>query len=696
MNLISSQSFATQLGTFLSTLGWGNRSSAILEAMPHLADQLANSDVFQTLDNLNVPYTSITCREKDISARECPAIVFPQNAEPFFVLGRDAQHLTILAAGPTETQHKTPSTTKCQVVVIEQQSLKSAAPNAPTVASAFSTCWRMLPSMLLASMLVNVLGLLAPLLIMAIYDRVIPSGSTAFLTSIAVGAGVILFTDFMLRHLRTRMIAYIGKRAEHSLSLSLFRKLMALPVTQLQKSEVDQQVSRFRQFEALREVFTGQVLTSLLDLPFVIIFLVVLFVIAPAAALLALLVAIVLVLHAAVTLPIQIRLDTKANDAAAESRTVIQDAIDHQKAIVDLGLAAAFRKRSQPFIQASEAAMRKARQFQFTQQTLVQMITSSATVAAIIISTLGALDGSMSFGALIAVITLVSKVISPIAALHGNALQMITFRKSQHQADRVLALQEELEVGMGRSYTRTLTGEISFSGITHRPDPLNAPVLSQITLKIATQKTALIMANSVSSRIAVLDLIDGLAAPIVGTIELDGVDIRQIARDELRRSVTYGSNSEGLFYGTIDQNFRLAAPELLEQDINTALDALGLLDRVIALPDGRQTRLNDAVLSRMDEDLKQGLVLAQCIARASPVLLLCEPTNALGPKTRQKFKEWLSAQQGTRTIIISTADRSLLQLADHFVYLESGRLVVSDEGQAGLKKLQAALNNTKG
>lgn len=696
MNTFSSRDFATQFGQLLSSAGWGNRSSAIFEAIPHLRDRLERTDVLQTLSNLNVPYASVTCREHEISARECPSIVFPHDGEPFFALACDEDELTVLYPGADGIYHRVPNGAKCLVVVIEQQALNKSAQHSGTVAEAFSTVWPMLPSMLLVSLLINVLGLLAPLLIMAVYDRVIPSGSTYFLASTATGAFIILLSDFALRHVRTSIVAQVGMRAEHALSLSLFRKLMALPVAQLQKTEVDQQISRFRQFEALREIFTGHLTTSILDLPFAIIFLMVLFVIAPPVGFLAVLVAVFLMVHAILTLPIQMRLDTSANKAAAHSRTIIQDAISHQKAIADLGLADAFRNRSLPLIEASEAATRKSRQFQSTQQIMVQTVASSATVAAIILSTIAALGGSMSFGALIAVIALISKVISPIAALHGNAMQLITFRKSQQQADRVLSLQEELEVGIGRSYTRGLTGAISLSGVTHKPDPLNAALLSQVSLNIAPNTTALIMANNVSSRTAVLDLIDGLSAPIVGSIELDGVDIRQIARDELRRSVTYATYAKGLFYGTIDQNFRLAAPELSEKGIDAALDRLGLLDRVMSLPEKRQTRLSDAILAEMDADFKQGLVLARCIARPSPILLFSEPTNALSSTTRKMFKEWLAENNGTQTVLISTADRSLLHYADHYIYLDSGRLVVSDEGKSGYKKIYAALDSAKG
>lgn len=685
--------FVVHFQKLLTHAGWSNRRSAISEAIPHQKDNLAVEDVFRTLDNLKVPYQCVTCIEHEISSDECPAIVFPGTNAPYFAMSRDEKGLWVLTATKEMPCKRLVSDVTCVVIKVQPLKIQRAKDTLHTATNAFAAVKPMLPWLLIASFLVNVLGLLAPLLIMAIYDRVIPSGSTYFLISIAIGTVIILLTDFALRYARARMIAFIGMQAEHALSLSLFRKFMALPMVQLQKSSVDQQISRFRQFEALREVFTGQAATSLLDLPFVLIFLCVLFYLNSAVAVLAICVALILVLHAIITIPIQKNLDAEASETSQRSRALIHDAILHQNAIVGLGLAEVWHDRSQPLIEAAEAASKHAKQFQSTQQSLVQSLTSLTTVTSIIISASAALNGDMSFGALIAVIALVSKIIAPIAALHGNAMQLATFRTSLTQADRVLSLPEEVEVGLARSYGRKISGSISLKGVTHRPDPLNEPVLSQVNLSIPPRKTVVVFASDVSSRTALLDLVDALASPLAGTIELDGVNIRQIPCDELRRSISYNTFDLGLFYGTIRQNFNLADPDLTDADIKASLQQLGLLGAVTALDDGLDTRLNDETLAKLPLDLKRGMSLARSLARPSPIVLLSEPTQDLSAKTRAKFKEWIASQRGQRTIVIATADRSFLSFGDHFVFLDAGKTVVNDQGDAGLKKINAALEN---
>ncbi|MEO0371862.1 MAG: ABC transporter ATP-binding protein, partial [Pseudomonadota bacterium] len=402
----------------------------------------------------------------------------------------------------------------------------------------------------------------------------------------------------------------------------------------------------------------------------------------------------ILILHGLATIPIQKRLDADAADTTQRSRALIHDAIMHQNALVGLGMTQTWTARSQPIIEASEAATKKSKLFQTTQQSLVQSFIGLGTVLAIIMSAQSALNGTMSFGALIAVIVLVSKVIAPVASLHGNAMQLVNFRDSKAQADRVLSLPQELELGLGRSFNRSASGSISFNGVTHRPDPLNAPVLSQVSLSVAPKETVVVFASDVSSRTSLLDLADGLETPLAGTIEFDDVNMRQIASDELRRLITYSTQEPGLFYGTIRQNFKLAEPSLSDSQIKAALQELGLLGAVMNLQDGLDTRLTEATLTGLSTELKRGITLARAMARQSSVLLLSEPSSDLGPETRAKLKAWIASQHGQRTIIIATADRSFLPLADRCVFLGNGKVVVNDKGEDGLKKIKAALENT--
>lgn len=680
----------------ITTGGWRNSSDAVFEAFPHVSATLHPREIVQTLENLKIPHSQVKCRASEITNDDCPALIFPAKGGCYIALRREGKNLVTAELNSDEMQHRPASNERCLLVRIDRFQYQHVEGPTGTVWGCFDLFIPMMPWLLVASLLTNILGLMTPLLIMAIYDRVIPTNSVDLLVALAIGVGIVLISDFGFRQVRSRAIAYAGQNGERDLTVALFRKLMALPIKQLQKSEIDQQLARFRQFEALREIFTGQVLTTLLDLPFAIIFMAVLFFLAPAVGVLTIGVIFLFFLLSAITFPVQQRLDKAAADASQEIRSLMNDAVEHQSTIANLGIQTQIQDRAKPLIDAAERATQKSQQFQATVQSIAQTITGLATVFAIIYSAYAALNGLMTFGALIAIIALVSKVLAPIHALNASLPQILAFRQSRDQADRVLGLNEEMELGLEKAHQKTLSGSVSFNGVTHRPDPLTPPVLAQVSFRIEPGELVVVMGTDAASRTAILDLMDGFYDPLAGTIEYDEIDIRQIARDELRHSITYSSYEPALFYGTVAQNFRLAAPSVSDEMIKDTLRELGLYDELDALPEGLDTRLSDRILTDLPDETIKSLAIARSLVRPTSIHLFSDPTSGLGTDRRTRFKQWLSANRFDHTIVIATEDRSFIDLADRCLFFDAGRLVVNDTHVSGQKKLRAVLKNFGG
>lgn len=694
MTALTSERASGILQALLLQGGWRSHRDAIAESFPHLSENLKARDLINALENLQIPHRAVTCRESAITAAECPALLFFADGRCAVLLDRAGEMLQLQNGDGDETWTYRPRPDRCLLVRIDRWARAGEIGTALTVRDAFVSFRQHLPCLLVASFLSNGLGLVTPLLIMAIYDRVIPTGSQSLLWALCLGVAIVFAADFGFRHARTRALAHVGSCGERALTVALFGKLMALPTRQVTRSDPDQQLARFRQLEAIRDIFTGQVVATLLDLPFALIFLGVLFALAPAVGVLLLVVIALFAVLGAVAIPHQTRLSQEAAEANALSRSAVRDAVVHQQAMVNLGLGEVWLERAAPLAARAERANHKARQFQNLTQATAQSLLALATAGAIILSTHGALSGALSFGALIAVIALASKVLAPVQSLQASVPQILSFFKSRDQADRALALPGEPRIGLAQSHLKTLRGEIDFKGVTFRPDPLHAPLLSQLSFTIEPGETVLIMGNDVAGRTALLDLIDGLHEPMVGSVEHDRIDIRQIARDELRRSISYATFASEFFYGTVTQNLRLAAPSTPAHQIDDLLRHFGLVDDIAALPEGMETRLKSAQLDRLPQEVKKALALVRCLARQTPIVLLSEPTQELGPARRAAFKSWLGAVRGRNTVVIATPDQSLIPLADRFMVLDHGRLAVNDTGDAGMKKLKAALQQS--
>lgn len=700
MSTISLENAAALLGSALQLGGWRNDQLAIVESFPHLATELTLVDIVGVVESLNVPYRLDHLRETEITDGHLPALMFPSLGDACIIVGTRERSLSVRMFLPQsgtigERKARAAQDKPCTLITIGRDREVEYSKTS-TVDTAFSPMLSYLPWLLVASLLSNLLGLIAPLLIMAIYDWVIPAATPGLLLALAIGVAIAALSDFALRHARTIVLAYVGSRGEEALALALFRKLLSIPPNRLKGSDSAQLVVRFRQLEALRDVFTGQVTTTVLDLPFTLITLCVLVYIAPPVGVMTLIVAIIFLVFSTLSSLRQARLDRVAIETAQASQATYRDAIVHQRAMADLGLYEPWSKRSARLSDRAEEAQHEARSFQNLAQTLNQGILALATAGTILLGTAAAIDGTMSFGALIATIVLVSKVLAPIHGLHYSLPQILSFLQSRKQTDRVFAMPGEMELSLQRSLHPTLGGAISFDGVTHRPDQGTKPLLSQASFQIVPGELVVIMSNNTSARTSILDIIDGLEMPLAGSVNHDDIDIRQIAPGELRRSISYSHNTSSFFHGSILQNLRLSAPEHSVIERERVLGLLSVDDILAGLPDGLDTRLTDGVLSELPPAALKGLNLARAMLRPASVYLFAEPTVALGSAQREGVRAWLSENRGKATIVVTTADRSLIPMADRVMFFNGPRLMVNGSDETAVKKLEAALKNIGG
>ncbi|ABG33198.1 ABC transporter ATP-binding protein [Roseobacter denitrificans] len=682
------------LNQLMSAAGWHSSQNRLFEAVPHMSDELTPFDMVSTFRNLGVPTSSQRCKLNEIEADDCPALFVDTQDCMQAILDADQGNLLVCQLGDTDPRWVKASSLAGRLVRLERFQNEQNAKTRYSFSQITRPFKGLMPWLFIASFMSNLASLATPLLIMVIYDRVIPSGSVDLITSLALVALILLATDAGFRLIRYRVIAHMGRETELGLGLALFQKILALPVSQIQKASVEQQLARFRQFESLRDVFTGQILVAVLDLPFTLIFLAVLYILSPQIAFLIVALIIVFVVITCITLPIQ----TSRNASAAEHKAALQsymfETAQNQQAIQRLGLIDHWTKQGEAMNRKAARATRLASQLQLVTQNLGQSLMAIAGLGAVILGTLSAMQGTMSFGALIAVLSLVWKVLTPLQALYANSAQIVSFQNSKTQSDRVLNLPEEMVRGVAQNHQKTLKGQISVSGVTHRYDSASAPVLSQVSMDIKANEFVVLGGSSNSGKTTLLNLLQGFYQPSLGSIQIDDLDLRHIAVDDLRRSVSYCLSPPELFYGTIYQNFKLAAPSLSRDDVIEALVQMDLLEEIDGFTDGLDTRLSEAFRSTLPLSTLRALGISRTIARGGSVCMLNEPFAGLDTKHRAALLRTMQDLKGSRTFIVATQDISVAQLADHYIFLQNGRVVADDLGNAGLKKFNALLNRT--
>ncbi|WP_299632264.1 ABC transporter transmembrane domain-containing protein [uncultured Roseobacter sp.] len=683
------------LQKLMMAAGWHSSHRNLTEAAPHLADSMSANDLIATLDNLDIPTSVALAKQSDIRANDCPALFVDATGKVIAVLGVEGGKLLLSSTEANDPIWCAPSDVRGTVVKIErfaQSENLQTFENFRMITAGFRG---LIPWLVGASFMTNLMGLATPLLIMMIYDRVIPSGSSSLVISLALGVVLVLAADAGFRYARSSAVAYMGRVVEHRLGLALFRKLLCLPPDQIQKSDVEQQIARFKQFEGMRDIFAGQVLTTLLDLPFILVFLGIIFALAPQVGFLVLGLIAVFVLAIWVTLPVQQSLNTQAATIKSKQQKYLFETVSQQRNLYRLGLGDFWRKRYTAVAQESASASRKARRFQHVCQSFGQSLMMIAGVGAIVLGTLAAMAGTMSFGALIAVMALVWKVLTPLQSLYSNAPQILGFFKSRQQVDRVLAMPQEMVRGAASSHQKEFDGRITLAGVTHRFAETTVPALSQVSLDIAAGEFVVIAGSNGSGKTTLLEVMMGLHQPIVGSVQLDGIDVRQIPVDDLRQSFSYAQKKPEVFHGTLLQNFRLAAPTAPLEDIEAIVAAFGLEQEVQGFPEGLNTRLTENYRKTLSSATSRGLALARSFIRPAAVYLLNEPNAGLDYLRRASLIRFLDGLKSQRTIIVVSDDPEYIQMADRCIFMAEGRIVANDVGKDGQRKITALIAANK-
>jgi len=680
----------------MAAAGWHSDDTRVLESVPHMSSSLAPQDFVATLRNLGIPLGQAAGDMADIQAADCPVLFFARSGHLTCILDRRDNQILVSTLAAPDPRWQQVAGARGRLVRLETFADMSQDANGQSGDGIFAGFKAYLPGLILSSTMTNLMALTVPLLIMVIYDRVIPTQSTDLIWSLVLAVVLVLICDASFRYARASALAQLGGDVEHKLGLALFTKLTLLPLAQIQKSSVDQQITRFKQFEGLRDVFSGQLLSTLLDLPFTVFFLAFLFVIAPPVGWLILALICVFILATMLTLPAQKRLNAIAGTLKSHQQQLQFETVTQQRNLHRLGLGDHWQQRDLALGRQAATAARKAKQFQLISQAFGQSLMTVAGVGAIVLGTLAAMNDSLSFGALIAVMALVWKVLTPMQALYSSASQVNGFVKSRQQVERVLSLPEELVRGVTKSHQKTFQGKVSFSGVTHRYDAMSDPALLQVSLDIAAREFVAVCGVNSSGKSTLLNLIAGLSQPTTGTISLDDIDLRQIAVDDLRRSFGYAPKATEFFHGTLAQNFRLAAPTATDHDITQAIAAVGLSDDVRAFPQGINTRLSESYRRTLPAATFRALGVARSFCTPGQGLVLDEPGVGLDTVRKAALLAHLGTLKGQKTIVVATDDPDLIALADRCIFLDHGRLVANDCGPIGQKKIMALLQNIGG
>ncbi|CCQ72474.1 peptidase domain-containing ABC transporter [Magnetospira sp. QH-2] len=659
----------------LQALGWEGYPRHISESLPHFADSLDLTDLLNVLAHHGYASQQFRAPLDGIDSRLYPCLYLPDHGMAQVALERRGRAVRVFDAASRSYHDQTKFKGSGTVYVFRAEELQEQAAKGSRTSFVFDLALRfrrLIVRALAASFFANLLVLATPIFIMGVYDRVVATGSLSTLSFMVIGVAVALLGDLALKSLRANLIAHIGARMDYLMGRAIFRRLLFLPPAYTEMANANAQVARLKDFESIREFFTGPLATVMLEGPFVLIFVAVMAMIGGTIAFVPLIALLIFVVMAGVFAPM---LHRKVGDAAqAESRKqeFLVEALTKMRTLMDTGAEDIWYDRyrelsARAAIKGNQSALLSSHAAAIA-QTLI-MVAGLATLAWGVFK---ALEGEITVGGLIASMIMVWWILRPMQTLFLTLTQVDQIASSAKQINALMQLRPERDETAQVIPLEEMKGAVTLDRVSLRYKSESNPALIGVSLAAEPGEVVALVGPNGSGKSTMLKLIAGIYAPQAGTVSFDGIDIRQLDPIELRHHVAYVPQEYHMFFGTLAQNLRLSHPTATDEELSWACAQAGVLDEIEALPKGFWTRVGDGRSDMLPSNFLQRISLARAYLRRAPILLLDEPVNGLDFEGDRQFIKTLEAMRGSTTVFLVTHRPSHLRYVDKVAVLDGG------------------------
>jgi ATP-binding cassette, subfamily C, bacterial LapB len=538
--------------------------------------------------------------------------------------------------------------------------------------------------LLVSSMVVNVLALTSPIVVMQIYDRVIGHNSMETLVGLSLGVLLVLCFDYVLRISRGRVMQTVALKLDVEISARLFDKMMLLPLRSLESKPAAAWQQLFRDVDTIRNTLSGATALLMADLPFVLLFLVVIYIIGRPLSLVFVVMLAVFSALAWYSGRSMTGTGRKEANVTAARDALMAEIIAGRATVKTTGLERALK----PMWEERQAgAIAQSIQRGAVSDGYVVIGSELTQLASISLTTLGAISiigHELTMGALVACNMLSGRLYGPITQLVGTWRAIGAFRQAVDRIGAILAEPEDrsdIILHHERPTGRLLLEDISFTF-----DPKLAPVVVFDRLEIQPGGITAILGRNGSGKTTLLKLILGLYRPATGRVLLDGADIAQFSRGELATWIGAVPQECVLFNGTIRDNIANGCPGSSDEAILAAAKSAGVHHTVLDLPEGYGTQVGEAG-SRLSAGQRQRIAIARALVGDPPVLLLDEPSASLDRQAEEDLRATLAELARTRTIVIVTHSPVLLPACRDVVVTDKGHIVAAGPASDLLPRL---------
>lgn len=627
---------------------------------------------------------------------QLPAILLLADGSACVLTRREAGHCEIVLPGQPPGAVAEPELAACYggyVLVATPQPAAATADAGPAGHWLWGTLRRFAPyyrSALLAALLTNVLTLVLGLVTAITFDKVIPHQAFTTMWALASGAFVALVFDLVARQLRSHLIDRAGKKADLLIGARLFRQTLDVRMEH-RPASAGSYAHQLAQVETVRDFTTSATLSALTDLPFVALFVAMIFVIAGPLGWV-MVVAIPVILGIAAAIQGALRRTMRAQlDHQAEQQGVLVEAIEGLEDLKACGAQGRFVRRYEEATAAAADTALRSRQLTGWTNHLAGAAQQLVTLVMLVWGVYLIDDQVITGGALIGAVMFAGRAIGPLSSVVSLATRWQGARAAMATLNRLMSLPVEREPGRRFDASPAISGRLALANASFAyPATGDAPapvVLRGLSLKVEPGERVAILGRIGSGKSTVLRLLAGLYEPTEGRVEVDGIDLRQIDPADYRARVGFVSQEPRLFKGTLRENVTMGRAAVDAERLAEVARVTGL-DRLVAgHPQGWELPVGE-MGGLLSGGQRQLVALARCLALQPQILLMDEPTSSMDVQSELAFLKQLKDAAAGRTLVAVTHRPAVLELVDRVVVVDGGQVLIDGPKAVVLAKLQ--------
>lgn len=545
--------------------------------------------------------------------------------------------------------------------------------------------WPNYLEVMLCTLFINMFVIALPMFTMTVYDTVVPNFATETLMVLASGIAIALIFDFVLKTMRAYILERLAARLGTQFDFDLMERLMLVNSQENQLS-IGERANLFRELQGIRDFYAARLAPTVVDLPFFLLFIVVVDMLSPALALIPISMAVLIM---AVNLGAQVVISrvTKRYFSTMQKKSSVM-----VETLTGIGAFKVYNAMGSRLFNWNLSAANAADAAQFNQfvlavtQNISVMLMQFVHIGVVFFGVYEINEGNLTIGGLIACTILSSRSMAPVLALASVLGKYKQSRDVLMTIDRLFKLPHEGVSISSNAPKGPFKGTYEFRDVTYTYPGQSRPALSKVNLTIQAGEKVGLIGRSGAGKTTLSRLMTGHMGPNDGTVFLDGVTLGNIPPTELRREIGIVPQNPFFVTGTIKDNVILGCEDMPEAIFEQAVEYSGLNLVVQQTGHGLDMQVGEGG-DRLSGGQKQAIALARAFMRNPSILIFDEPTTGMDHALEHKVKVTLQEFLVDKTFIMVTHRTSLLSLVDRLILLDSGRVLADGPRDEMMKKL---------